>query len=186
MPFPKLDGTSPHYTAFSSPPPFCIDVKKTYTATITTDAGVITMDLLPKFAPITVNNFVFLSGYHYFDGIVFHRVIKGFVNQTGDPTGTGSGGPGYEFKDELPKSAAAYDNGSVAMANSGPNTNGSQMFLVVNRGGAELSPNYTMFGQIIRGLNVSAAINAGGASPTSQTGTPTTMHKIRSVKITEA
>ena len=186
VPFPKLDGSSPHYTAFSSAPPFCIDVNKTYTATITTDAGVITMELLPKFAPVTVNNFAFLAGYHFYDGVVFHRVIQGFMNQTGDPEGTGSGGPGYEFKDELPKSAAAYDNGAVAMANSGPNTNGSQFFIVVNRGGAELSPAYTMFGQVTRGLNVAAAINAGGSAPTSQTGTPTTMHKIISIKVTES
>jgi cyclophilin family peptidyl-prolyl cis-trans isomerase len=186
VPFPNLDGSSPHYTAFSSAPPFCIDVNKTYTATVTTDVGVITIQLLPKYAPLTVNNFVFLAGYHYYDGLVYHRVIQGFMDQTGDPLGTGAGGPGYQFKDELPKSAAAYDNGAIAMANSGPNTNGSQMFMVVNGGGAELSPNYTMFGQITSGLDVAAKINAAGSAPTDQNGTPTTMHKILSVKITSS
>jgi cyclophilin family peptidyl-prolyl cis-trans isomerase len=183
VPFPNLDGSSPHYTKFSSAPPFCIDVNKTYTATITTDVGVITVELLPKYAPLTVNNFVFLAGYHYYDGIVYQRVIQGFMDQAGDPTGTGSGGPGYKFKDELPKSAGAYDNGAMAMANSGANTNGSQFFMVVNSGGAELSPSYTMFGQITGGLSVAAEINAAGAAASNETGTPTTYHKIISVTI---
>jgi cyclophilin family peptidyl-prolyl cis-trans isomerase len=186
VPFPNLNGSSPHYTKFSSAPPFCIDVTKTYTATITTDVGVITVELLPKYAPLTVNNFVFLAGYHYYDGIVYQRVIQGFMDQGGDPTGTGSGGPGYEFADELPKSAGAYDNGAVAMANSGANTNGSQFFMVVGHGGAELSPAYSMFGQITGGLDVAAKINAGGSASSSETGTPTTLHKIISVTIAES
>ncbi len=105
-----------------------------------TDIGTFTVELLPKYAPVTVNNFVFLAGYHYFDGIVFHRVIPGFMNQGGDPTATGSGGPGYQFKDELPSASSAYDTGAVAMANSGPNTNGSQFFIVVPGGGERAEP----------------------------------------------
>lgn len=182
VPFPNLNGSSPRYTKFSSAPPFCIDVTKTYTATVTTDIGSFTMQLLAKDAPVTVNNFVFLAGYHYFTGIVFHRVIQGFVDQTGDPTGTGSGGPGYEFKDELPSSASAYDAGAVAMANSGANTNGSQFFIVVPGGGSQLSPAYSVFGQVTSGMSVVDTINADGSS----SGTPTKYHKILNVTITES
>jgi cyclophilin family peptidyl-prolyl cis-trans isomerase len=185
VPFPNLDGSSPHYTKFSSAPPFCIDVTKTYTATMTTDAGVITIQLLPKYAPVTVNNFVFLAGYHYFDGIVFHRVMPGFVDQGGDPTGTGSGGPGYQFKDELPKNKGAYDSGALAMANSGANTNGSQFFFVIDNGGQQLSPAYSVFGQITGGLSVAEKINADGNPNPADNGVPPAVtHKIVSVTIT--
>jgi cyclophilin family peptidyl-prolyl cis-trans isomerase len=148
---PKLDGSSPHYTKFTAAPPMCIDTAKKYTITFQTDAGTITAQLDPAKAPKTVNSFVFLTGYHYFDGIVFHRVIPTFVIQGGDPTGTGSGGPGYQFADELPK-AGEYKDGSIAMANSGPNTNGSQFFFVYKNSG--LPPSYTPFGTIVSGLNI--------------------------------
>lgn len=180
--FPNLNGSSPRYTKFSSAPPFCIDVNKTYTATMVTTAGTMTIKLYPKAAPLTVNNFVFLAGYHFFDGTVFHRVIPSFVDQGGDPTGTGSGGPGYQFADELPTSASAYVNGSLAMANSGPNTNGSQFFIVVNGGGSQLQPNYSVFGQVTGGLNVANKINAGGTS----SGTPKTLYKITKVTVSES
>jgi cyclophilin family peptidyl-prolyl cis-trans isomerase len=181
VPFPNLNGSSPRYTKFSSAPEFCIDVNKTYTATVTTDAGPFTIKLLPKNAPATVNNFAFLAGYHFFDGVVFHRVIPGFMNQGGDPTATGSGGPGYTFNDELPSSNSAYGTGAVAMANSGPNTNGSQFFVVVPGGGAGLQPNYSVFGQVTSGIDVVEKINADGSSG----GTPNKYHKILSVTITE-
>jgi cyclophilin family peptidyl-prolyl cis-trans isomerase len=180
--FPSLNGSSPRYTKFSAAPPFCIDVSKTYTATMVTDAGTMTIELYPKAAPVTVNNFVFLAGYHFFDGTVFHRVIPGFVDQGGDPTGTGTGGPGYEFKDELPTSAAAYVNGALAMANSGANTNGSQFFIVVKGGGAQLQPSYSMYGKVTSGLAVANAINADGTS----SGTPTKIHKVLKVTISES
>lgn len=187
VPFPKLNGTSPRYTKFSSPPPFCINVNKTYTAHILTDVGSVTVHLLPKYAPLTVNNFVFLAGYHFFDGTVFHRVIQGFVDQGGDPTGTGSGGPGYTIADEYPKSKAAYDAGALAMANTGaPHTGGSQFFFVVGNGGQGLTPSYSMFGQVTKGLSVIDKINAGGSPPTSSTGTPKVLHKIEKVTITES
>ncbi|MDQ6837453.1 MAG: peptidylprolyl isomerase [Actinomycetota bacterium] len=181
-PFPALDGSAPHYTQFSAAPPFCIDVTQSYTATITTDLGPMTVQLLSANAPVTVNNFVYLAGYHYFDGIVFHRVVKGFVDQGGDPTGSGSGSPGYKFGDELPKSAEAYDAGSLAMANSGPNTNGSQFFVVVEGGAQQLGqPAYSMFGQVINGINIMNKINAdGGSAPK---GTPAVLHRIKSVTI---
>jgi cyclophilin family peptidyl-prolyl cis-trans isomerase len=185
VPFPNLNGSSPHYTKFSAAPPFCINVDKTYTATMKTDVGTITIELLPKYAPVTVNNFVFLAGYHYFDGTVFHRVIPGFVDQGGDPTGTGSGTPGYSFKDELPKSKAAYDDGAVAMANSGANTNGSQFFLVVDNGGQQLTDAYSVYGQITGGLSVAKKINADGDS--SDNGSPPKVtHKLLSVTISES
>jgi cyclophilin family peptidyl-prolyl cis-trans isomerase len=182
VPFPKLDGSSPRYTKFSGAPPFCIDTAKTYTATVVTDAGPVTVKLLPKDAPVTVNNFVFLAGYHFYDGIVFHRVIPGFVAQGGDPTGTGEGGPGYTFKDELPSSNAAYGTGALAMANSGPNTNGSQFFIVVPGGGSQLQPSYSTFGQVTAGLPVVQKINSDGTS----SGTPAKYHKIVKVTIAES
>ncbi|MGH9068436.1 MAG: peptidylprolyl isomerase [Acidimicrobiales bacterium] len=187
VPFPKLDGSSPRFTKFASAPPFCIDVNKTYQAKVTTDVGSFTISLLPKYAPMTVNNFVFLAGYQFFNNTVFHRVIPGFVDQGGDPTGTGSGGPGYKFADELPKSVAAYDNGALAMANSGTNTNGSQFFIVVGRGGAQLQPNYSMFGQITQGLSVAKKINDdGNPSPSANGVPPKVTHKIVKVTITES
>ncbi len=179
--FPKLDGSSPHYTKFSSPPPFCINVADTYTASMVTTAGTMTFTLLPKYAPQTVNSFVFLAGYHFFDGIIFHRVITDFVDQAGDPLGTGAGGPGYTIADEYPKTAAAYDTGSLAMANTGqPHTGGSQFFITVGNGGKQLQPSYSVFGQLTGGLPVAEKINAGGSSG----GTPTTTYKILKVSIT--
>ena len=104
-------------------------------------------------APRTVNNFVYLAGYHYYDGVIFHRIINGFMCQGGDPTGTGTGGPGYRFGDELPK-PGQYQIGSVAMANAGPNTNGSQFFIVSGASGVSLPPAYALFGQVVKGLDV--------------------------------
>ena len=125
-----------------------IDTSKTYTATVTTDIGPFTIQLDPKTAPKAVNNFVFLAKQHFFDCIVFHRVIPTFMDQTGDPTGTGTGGPGYQFADELPKTATPqYPLGSVAMANSGANTNGSQFFIVTGSEGEGLRPDYSLFGR---------------------------------------
>ena len=120
---------------FDGPPPMCIDPAKNYTAEMVTSMGTMTISLDSASAPQTVNSFVFLARYHYYDGIIFHRIIKGFVCQGGDPTGTGTGGPGYRFEDELPK-AGRYEIGSLAMANAGPNTNGSQFFIISGPDGA--------------------------------------------------
>jgi cyclophilin family peptidyl-prolyl cis-trans isomerase len=171
---PNLNGSSPHYTKFTAAPPMCIDVTKTYTATLDTDVGNIVITLNPAEAPKTVNNFVFLIGYHFYDGTAFHRVIPGFVDQGGDPLGTGQGGPGYQFADELPKSASLYVSGSLAMANSGANTNGSQFFIVVGTGGSQLTAAYSLFGQVTSGLDVATKINNDGTSG----GTPKVVHKI--------
>jgi cyclophilin family peptidyl-prolyl cis-trans isomerase len=173
---------------WKSPPPLTIDTSKTYTATITTDVGPFTVQLDPKTAPKTVNNFVFLANHHFYDCTIFHRVVQGFIDQTGDPTGTGTGGPGYLFADELPKKATPqYPLGAVVMANHGvANTNGSQIFIVAGPEGESLPPSYSLFGQVTSGMSVVDTINAGGSASTSQTGTPVTLHRIQSVTITES
>jgi cyclophilin family peptidyl-prolyl cis-trans isomerase len=115
--------------------------------------GTLVIALDPVAAPKTVNNFVFLALNHYYDGVIFHRIINGFVCQGGDPEGTGRGGPGYRFEDELPKSGK-YQIGSLAMANAGPNTNGSQFFLISGPSGVSLPPAYSLFGQVVKGLDI--------------------------------
>jgi cyclophilin family peptidyl-prolyl cis-trans isomerase len=186
---PNLNGTSKHYTHFSSAPPMCINPAKDYTATMVTNAGTITIKLLAAQNPTTVNNFVFLAGYHFFNGTAFHRVCTAFVNQGGDPTGTGTGGPGYSFNGGAPKSASVYTAGALAMANSGsPSSDGSQFFFVVGDGGKELSPNYSYFGQVTAGTSVMNKINADGSSAATTNGScpPKIVHKIVSVSITES
>jgi cyclophilin family peptidyl-prolyl cis-trans isomerase len=135
----------------------CIDPAKNYTAEMVTSVGTMTISLDSASAPQTVNSFVFLARYHYYDGIIFHRIIKGFVCQGGDPTGTGTGGPGYKFADELPK-AGRYEIGSLAMANAGPNTNGSQFFLISGQQGVKLPPQYALFGKVVKGVEVVEAM----------------------------
>jgi cyclophilin family peptidyl-prolyl cis-trans isomerase len=139
-----------------------------------------TIVLDPAGAPKTVNNFVFLARYHYFEDIFFHRVIPGFVLQGGDPRGSGTGGPGYKFEDELPQ-AGRYELGSLAMANAGPNTNGSQFFIISGPQGMRLPPQYSLFGKVVSGLDVVAAIDGIGTS----SGTPKERVVIQSVTITE-
>jgi cyclophilin family peptidyl-prolyl cis-trans isomerase len=157
-PFPPFDGSAPRQQEFSAAPEMGIDPAKRYTATMTVSIGgeaageiVIALDAVK--APKTVNSFVFLALHKYFDGIIFHRIINGFVCQGGDPTGTGRGGPGYRFEDELPK-AGQYQLGSLAMANAGPNTNGSQFFLISGPSGVQLPPLYSLFGQTVKGLDL--------------------------------
>jgi cyclophilin family peptidyl-prolyl cis-trans isomerase len=165
--------------SYPSSPPMTIDPTKTYTATVTTDIGPFTIRLHPRTTPTAVNSFVFLAERHFFDCIVFHRVIQNFVDQTGDPTGTGTGGPGYTFADELPPVASPqYPLGSVAMANSGPNTNGSQFFIVAGPVGESLPPSYSLFGTVTSGMGVVEKINADGASSSNSAGTPTVMHRM--------
>jgi cyclophilin family peptidyl-prolyl cis-trans isomerase len=135
---------------WSSPPPMSIDQSKEYKATIKTSFGDIVVQLFPKDAPIAVNNFVFLARHGFCDGVKFHRVVKGFVIQGGDPTGTGGGGPGYKFADE--KVTRDYVAGTLAMANAGPNTNGSQFFITL--ADLNLPKNYTIFGIVTSGFNI--------------------------------
>jgi cyclophilin family peptidyl-prolyl cis-trans isomerase len=178
---PAADGSSPKRQKFDGPPPMCIDPAKRYTAEMVTSKGSMTIALDPSAAPKTVNNFVVLARYHYFDGIVLHRVIPGFVLQGGDPQGTGTGGPGYRFEDELPK-PGRYELGSLAMANAGPDTNGSQFFVISGPQGVRLPPSYSLFGKVISGLDVVAAIDAIGSS----SGKPKERVVIESVTITES
>jgi len=140
--------------SYSSPPEMDLDTSKHYTAHLETSKGNLTIELLADKAPRTVNNFVFLAREGYFDGILFHRVVPGFVLQTGDPTGTGAGSPGYNFKDELPP-ALPYGPGVVAMANAGRNTNGSQFFICSgpHSEGLNQHPNYTVFGRVMDGMD---------------------------------
>lgn len=180
---PPADGTAARFVSFAKAPKMCIDEDKTYTALVKTDVGDITIELRTKDAPKTVNNFVFLARNQFFDGIVFHRVVTDFMDQTGDPEGTGRGGPGYKFDDEIP-SGYSYKKGDVAMANSGPNTNGSQFFLIASDNGAKaLTPSYSPFGTVTKGMDVVTAINNDGSPD--QAGTPKVLHKIVSVTITE-
>ena len=151
--FPPLDGSAPKTQKFSAPPELGIDPAKRYTATIDTSLGELVVALDAANAPKTVNNFVFLALHHYYDGVIFHRIINGFMCQGGDPTGTGTGGPGYRFDDELPK-PGRYEIGSVAMANAGPHTNGSQFFIVSGPSGVGLPPLYSLFGKVVKGLDV--------------------------------
>ena len=161
-PCPPAEGAPTRASGFENPPPTCIDQNKTYTALVETSAGSFTVALDPKTAPHTVNNFVVLSRYHFYDGIPFHRIVPGFVVQGGDPTGTGSGGPGYTFADELPASKDTYKAGTLAMANSGPDTNGSQFFVVLDPSGLD-GPKYSIFGQVTDGFDTTVkALEAAG------------------------
>jgi cyclophilin family peptidyl-prolyl cis-trans isomerase len=139
---------------WNAPPAMQIDTNKTYTATIKTNLGDIKVELFAKDAPKTVNNFVFLAREKFYDGVIFHRIVKNFMIQGGDPTGTGSGGPGYKFADE--KVTRSYEPGIVAMANSGPNTNGSQFFICngMDCKGLDQTPKWTQFGKVIEGMDV--------------------------------
>ena len=180
-PCPNPDGSSPKQQTFDGPPPMCIDPAERYSAEMVTSKGTMTIALDPIAAPKTVNNFVFLARYHYFEGIVFHRVIPGFVLQGGDPTGTGTGGPGYRFEDELPP-AGRYEVGSLAMANAGPDTNGSQFFVISGPQGVRLPPQYSLFGKVVSGLDVVATIDQLGSG----SGKPKEAVTIESVTVTEA
>jgi cyclophilin family peptidyl-prolyl cis-trans isomerase len=159
-------SSHPSTKRWSSPPAMQIDTSKTYYAVFNTSMGNFKIKLFAVEAPKTVNNFVFLARQKYYDGIVFHRIIKAFMIQGGDPLGTGMGGPGYQFADELPVKHP-YDVGIVAMANAGPNTNGSQFFICTGTDAASLNkaPNYTQFGQVVEGMDVVQKI---AAVPTTQ------------------
>jgi cyclophilin family peptidyl-prolyl cis-trans isomerase len=154
---------------YAAAPPMTIDTSKTYTATVVTTTGTFVITLDPKTAPTTVNNFVFLADKGYYHCVIFHRVIPGFMDQTGDPTGTGGGGPGYTIADENPPKAASgttqYPLGSVAMANTGePHSGGSQFFIVAGPQGESLPNTYALFGQVTSGMNVIDTINEQGST----------------------
>ena len=145
---------------WNSPPSMQIDTDKSYQATITTNKGDIVVDLYAQHAPKTVNNFVFLAREGYYDSVAFHRVISNFVIQGGDPTGTGAGGPGYRFEDEVKNNPMKHETGVLSMANAGPNTNGSQFF-ITHSPQPHLDGKHTVFGKVVEGMDVVNAIRQG-------------------------
>jgi cyclophilin family peptidyl-prolyl cis-trans isomerase len=176
-------GNKPSGTKqWAAPPKQVIDSTKQYTATIYTTYGLVTANILPKLAPITANNFVFLACNGFYDGLIFHRVIPGFMIQGGDPKGDGTGGPGYTIKDE--KVARAYTIGDLAMANKGAGTNsgGSQFFVVQGAEGVSLSRDYSLFGHVTAGLSV---VNLIAEAPTHQGGDGAMSAPNNPVKITK-
>ncbi len=164
---------------WSAPPPLVIDTAAPYTAVLNTSAGSITVELLTGEAPNTVNNFVFLAREGFYNNVIFHRTIPEFMIQGGDPTGTGSGGPGYRFADEPVR--RPYSRGVMAMANAGPNTNGSQFFLM--HADYALTPNYTIFGQTVAGLETIDAIATAPTRPGGEGSSPASPVVIQSVEI---
>ncbi len=165
---------------YDGAPDLTIDLSKTHKAVLHTSAGDIAIDLYAADAPQTVNNFLFLGNDGFYDNVIFHRVIPGFMVQGGDPTGTGRGGPGYKFRDET-HSRTSYKRGTLAMANSGPNTNGSQFFIMHADYGL---PNaYTIFGEVTDGMDV---VDAIAGAPTGAQDRPHEPVTIDSVTIIEA
>ena len=164
---------------WSSPPVMSIDTGASYTAVLNTTAGPITIELLTGDAPNTVNNFVFLARQGFYDNVIFHRTIPGFMIQGGDPTGTGGGGPGYRFADEPVN--RSYTRGVMAMANAGPNTNGSQFFLM--HADYPLPPNYTIFGQTVAGLETIDTIATAPTQSGGEGSSPVNPVTIQSVEI---
>ncbi|WAH38477.1 peptidylprolyl isomerase [Alicyclobacillus dauci] len=176
------------YKQYDQVPEMQLQEGARYEAIVHTDKGDFTIELLAKEAPITVNSFVFLARDGFFDDVIFHRVIKEFVIQGGDPTGTGRGGPGYRFRDELPP-AYPYGPGIVAMANAGPNTNGSQFFVCTGEMSKNLNhaPNYTVFGRVTAGMDNVLAIASEPVErgPSGEASTPVNPVHIKSVEIVE-
>jgi len=142
---------------YPAPPKMALTPDKRYQARIVTDKGTMVVDLHADLVPVTVNNFVFLARQGFYDGIIFHRVIANFMAQTGDPTGTGTGGPGYRFQDEFDQTLRHTGPGVLSMANAGPNTNGSQFF-ITHVPTPWLDGKHSVFGQVVQGLDVLTAI----------------------------
>jgi len=145
---------------WDNPPEMMIDTDTEYLATMETDKGDIHIKLYPQHAPRTVNNFVFLAGEGYYDGVTFHRVIDNFMIQGGDPTGTGRGGPGYTFADEVEDNPLQHEKGVISMANAGPDTNGSQFF-ITHSPQPHLNGKHTVFGEVVQGQDVVDRIQQG-------------------------
>jgi cyclophilin family peptidyl-prolyl cis-trans isomerase len=190
---PASPTTALNKPSYKTAPAMALDTTKTYLATVKTDVGTFVITFNPKVSPIAVNSFVFLAKAGFFNCVIFHRVIPGFVIQGGDPTGTGTGGPGYQFTEKGPtasaNSAMQYPLYSVAMANSNqpssadPNTNGSQFFIITGTQGEQLPPDYVLFGQVTSGMSVIDQINKDGSTA----GVPPTItHRMLSVTISES
>lgn len=147
---------------WNEPPAMDIDVDRTYRISLNTSRGTIELELYPEHAPKTVNNFVFLARQGFYDGVTFHRVISDFMIQGGDPTGTGTGGPGYRFEDEFDGNPLTHERGVISMANAGPGTNGSQFF-ITHGPQPHLDGRHTVFGRVIEGLEVVDSIQQDDA-----------------------
>lgn len=145
---------------YSAPPAMGIETDRVYKVNIETDKGTISLDLFPEYAPVTVNNFVTLTRDGFYNGVTFHRVIENFMIQGGDPTGTGMGGPGYNFKDEFEGNPLTHETGSLSMANAGPGTNGSQFF-ITHSPQPHLNGKHTVFGKVTSGQDVVDSIAQG-------------------------
>ena len=145
---------------WDTPPGMFIDVDKVYSVKLETTRGDILLELNPEHAPKTVNNFLFLIQEGFYDGVIFHRVIENFMIQGGDPTGTGRGGPGYRFEDELAGNPLIHESKVISMANAGPNTNGSQFF-ITHLPQPHLDGKHTVFGKVTQGEDVVDAIQQG-------------------------
>jgi cyclophilin family peptidyl-prolyl cis-trans isomerase len=177
----RVEGEEAMGQQYTQQPEMRIDPAKTYSGTLDTNKGTIEVELFPEDAPVTVNNFVCLAEDGYFDNTPFHRIVKGFVIQGGDPTGTGSGGPGYKFADE--PISRDYERGMLAMANAGPNTNGSQFFIVLADLRGKLPKNYTIFGRVTGGMDVVDTIadtptRTGRSGENSTPTEPVTLEKV--------
>lgn len=185
---PSVSPSQSPSKSWTKPPEMSIDTNKTYKAVFKTSKGSFTVELFAKDAPKAVNNFVFLSKEHFYDGVTFHRIIESFMIQTGDPKGNGTGGPGYKFAHE--PTQYKYDKGIVAMANSGPDTNGSQFFIVTgNASHLNAKPDYTVFGKVIEGMDTTVTSIAKTPVKTNPLNgsaeTPTEKVTIDSIQITE-
>lgn len=188
-PCPAADGSSPRTTSFETAPPVCIDPALSYTAEVTTSSGSFTIELDPVFAPIATNDFVVLSRYHYYDGLPFHRIIPGFVIQTGDATGEpiGSGSPGYTVEAELPTGLEGYQPGAVALSQSAEDGTAASQFFVYTGPAPVDGPRYPIFGRVTDGMDVVQQISSAGTATAGAAliGTPTETVTIESVTITE-
>jgi cyclophilin family peptidyl-prolyl cis-trans isomerase len=180
---PPVEGTGEQQQTFDGPPPMCLDPDASYQALVVTNKGEFTIELDQDKAPETTNSFVFLARNQYFDNTVCHRIIPGFVVQCGDPTATGTGGPGYTITDE-PPSAGEYEIGSIAMANTGaPDSGGSQFFIITGEQGAALPPQYSLFGEVIEGFDGTVvSMEAAGTAA----GDPSEPIEIQSITIIES
>jgi len=179
---PPDGGFDEQTREFDAAPPECLDPDITYEAIVTTNKGEFTITLDPQSAPVAANNFAWLAGHRYFDDTECHRIIPDFVVQCGDPTATGTGGPGYTIVDEPPQ-PGAYEIGSVAMAKTAaPDSAGSQFFIITGANGAALPPEYALFGQVTSGFDTT--VEAMAAAGTPGAGTPSEPIVIESVRIT--
>jgi cyclophilin family peptidyl-prolyl cis-trans isomerase len=179
---PPVDGADEQTQQFDAAPPTCLEAGATYEAVVTTNQGEFTILLDPDSAPVAANNFVFLARNRYFDDTICHRIIPNFVVQCGDPTGTGTGGPGYTIVDE-PPAPGEYEIGSIAMAKTAaPDSGGSQFFVITGTDGAALPPEYSLFGQVTDGFDTAVGAMAAAGTPSGEPSQPVEIQSIRIVQ----